>query len=74
MLKTALLIVIEKRKKRMKKNKKRFAEWLALPKKMRQPSTQKELADLLDVCPDTLTRWKADPEVRSRMGRQMGIK
>jgi hypothetical protein len=31
---------------------------------MRQPGTQKELAGILDVCPDTLTRWKKDPQVR----------
>ena len=49
----------------MKENKKRFAEWLAIPKKQRQPKTQKELAALLGVCPDTLTRWKSDPEVRA---------
>ena len=50
----------------MKKIKKQFAEWLAVPKKLRQPRTQKELADLLEVCPDTLSRWKKDPRVRGR--------
>lgn len=50
----------------MKKKKEQFAEWLAVPKKLRQPRTQKELADLLDVCPDTLSRWKKDPRVRGR--------
>ena len=38
-----------------------FAEWLAVPKDMRVPKTQKELASLLNVCPDTLSWWKKGP-------------
>ena len=37
-----------------------FAEWLAMPKKMREPKTQKELAAELDVGSVTLSRWKND--------------
>ena len=46
-----------------------FAEWLAVPKKMRVPKTQKELASLLNVCPDTLSRWKMNAEFQSRVSK-----
>ena len=35
-----------------------LAAWLALPKDMREPSTQKALAEKLDVDQMTLSRWK----------------
>jgi len=44
------------------KNKEIFAEWLAMPRKMREPGTQKGLAAVLDVGPVTLSRWKNDVE------------
>ena len=44
----------------MAKNKELFAEWLAVPKNMREPKTQKELASVLDVEPETMSRWKND--------------
>ena len=46
-----------------------FAEWLAVPKKMRVPKTQKELASLLNVCPDTLSRWKMNAEFQSKVSK-----
>lgn len=44
-----------------------FAGWQAVPKGMRQPKTQKELAALLNVCPDTLSRWKKNPDFLARV-------
>ena len=44
----------------MSKRKQVFAEWLAVPKKMREPRTQKELATVLNVQPETLSKWKKD--------------
>ena len=49
----------------MSKNKQYFAEWLALPKEIREPRTQKEVAVLLKVKPETLSRWKKEPEFQS---------
>jgi len=37
-----------------------FAEWLAVPKELREPRTQKELAAMLDEQPWTLSRWKKE--------------
>ena len=37
---------------------KAFAEWLALPKEIREPSTQQEFAEMIGVTPMTLSRWK----------------
>ena len=37
---------------------KAFAEWLALPKEMREPSSQKKFAELIGVTEMTLSRWK----------------
>jgi hypothetical protein len=48
-------------------NQDKFVEWLAVPKHMREPKTQKELAAHLDVCPDTLSRWKKNPELQARV-------
>ena len=48
----------------MKKNKEMFAEWLAVPKNMREPKTQKELASVLNVQPETMSRWKQDQGFR----------
>ena len=46
----------------MTKNKELFAEWLVVPKNMREPKTQKELASVLNVQPETMSRWKKDQE------------
>src|SRR5262252_7770832 len=42
--------------------KQRFLEWLCTIKEDRDPSTQKELAEQLDVSPTTLTAWRNDAE------------
>ena len=39
-----------------------FASWCALPSWDRTPETQKELAEHIGVCQDTLTDWKRHPE------------
>ena len=44
-----------------------FAEWLAVPRQLRHPKTQKEFAARLDVCPDTLSRWKKDPDLQAQV-------
>ena len=49
----------------MSKNQELFAEWLAVPKKKREPKTQKELAAKLNICSDTLSRWKKDLGLRT---------
>ena len=36
----------------------RFQEWLALPKRLREPKTQRELAKVIGVGEDTLSDWK----------------
>jgi len=40
----------------------KFMAWLITPSRMRTPQTQKELAKILDVAPETLCTWKRDPE------------
>jgi len=49
------------------KNKERFAEWLAVPMEMRQPRTQKELSLILEVKPETLSRWKKDQDFKQHV-------
>ena len=44
------------------KNKKRFAEWLALPEALRHPETLDGLANAMNVRPATLSRWERDGE------------
>jgi Helix-turn-helix of insertion element transposase len=39
----------------------RFAQWCGTPRRLRQPSTQKELAEEIGVSQDTLTDWKTHP-------------
>jgi len=40
----------------------RFATWYATPRQFRKPKTQKEFAEVIEVCADTLTDWKRHPE------------
>lgn len=40
----------------------RFAKWCGTPRRLRQPSTQKELAEEIGVNQDTLTDWKNHPD------------
>jgi hypothetical protein len=39
----------------------RFIQWLVLPEQHRSPKTQVELADELNLRPETLSRWKKLP-------------
>lgn len=43
-------------------NQTKFIEWLADPGK-RKPPTQYQLAETMGVRPETLTRWKREPEL-----------
>jgi len=45
----------------------RFAEWLAMPLDERNPSTQRDLALVLDVSEITLSHWKKIGEIRDIM-------
>jgi hypothetical protein len=40
----------------------RFVAWFAAPQQFKEPETQKEFAELIGVCEDTLTDWKRRPE------------
>ena len=40
----------------------RFAQWCGTPRRLRQPFTQKELAEEIGVSQDTLTDWKTHPD------------
>ena len=51
-----------KTRKKWTRKQKLFAEWLATPKKERQPKTQNEFAEHVSISPGTLSRWKAVDE------------
>lgn len=42
----------------------RFGIWLGLPPTSREPRTQEAFASSLGVHPETLTKWRKDPEVQ----------
>ena len=39
-----------------------FAQWLATPHELRRIKTQKEFADSIGVCQDSLSDWKQHPK------------
>ena len=45
-----------------------FIAWLATPSSAREPHTQAELAEKLRVRPETLSRWKGDPDLIRTVG------
>lgn len=40
----------------------RFTRWYATPKQFREPENQKQFAEEVGVCEDTLTDWKQNPK------------
>ena len=46
-----------------------FIDWLALPKALRQPRTQKELCQQFGVGEGTLSEWKRLPGFRDEVAR-----
>ncbi len=40
----------------------KFAFWYGTPRQFRKPETQKEFADSIGVCIDSLTDWKKHPQ------------
>jgi hypothetical protein len=40
----------------------RFTRWFGTPRLFREPETQKEFAEAVGVCEDTLTDWKRHPQ------------
>ena len=39
-----------------------FVNWFATPGQFKDPETQKEFAEKIEVCEDTLTDWKKHPQ------------
>lgn len=48
-------------KDRLTNNQVTYLEWLLVPETMRVPRTKKELAQMLEVSPNTLTAWEKLP-------------
>lgn len=40
----------------------KFVSWYATPSQFKEPSTQKEFAQSVGVCEDTITDWKRHPQ------------
>ena len=47
----------------------KFAIWYGTPGQFRQPETQKEFAESVGVCEDTLTDWKKHPQFNFFVGQ-----
>lgn len=47
-----------------------FVEWLVTPKALRNPTTKKALAALLDVSSETLRRYETDPWLKTEFLRR----
>ena len=50
----------------------RFIEWTALPDKLKEPSTQEELAEELKRKPETLERWSRSDEFQLQVDKAIG--
>ena len=49
----------------------KFAIWSATPLQFKKPETQKDFAESVGVCEDTLTDWKKHPEFWSMVQQAM---
>ncbi len=52
-------------KEEVNDKKQQFGMWLGLPKDVREPKTQEELAKTLDTTEQTLCAWAKDPIVKA---------